>query len=298
MHYGRTILAVLLGGLLISAGCANQEPEERNRNTRGYEAAKNAPQATGRFFTKDKSQSIVDQKDNTLSPGKPAFGLRADDRRPFVPGLPNIPATGRLLEYQVSLTLESTNLAAARQQLLSLIPKYGYLLSSSWQSDAAGFSLSLKIRATSLYEALLAFPEAGLVISERITVTDHTEASFVSSVRANRAALRTARGPVPGQQGQDNFRADEDADDAEKINRWRINDRITWASVYIHCRGPEVPARVRVPNFQRTLVETVNNILAFLVDLIPALPFLLLILVVILKRERIKAIFSRKKEQK
>lgn len=293
MHYGKTIPAALLSVLLVISGCGRQEPEERNSRLRGYDAAKNAPQAAGRFFAKDKTQHIVDQTGTAPAPNKPA-----DDRQPFVPGLPNTPATGRLLEYQVSLTLESTNLAASRRQLLSLIPKYGFLLSSSWQSDATGFSISLKVRTTALYEALLTFPEAGLVTSERIMVTDHTEPSFISSIRANRAALRTARGPVPGQQGQDNYRADEDADDAEKINRWRIGDRITWASVHIYCRGPELPARVRVPNFQRTLVETVNGILAFLVDLIPAIPFLLLVLVIVLNRQRIKTVFSRKKQEK
>ena len=219
--------------------------------------------------------------------------------RVFLPDPATAPKN-RMLEYSVSLQIKSTNLVVSRATLLSIIPKYGFLLNSScyFNSRRPYHSLTCRIRTENLYKALIELTSTGTLLSERIRVTDHTENRFISSIRARRADLRLLRYRRQGitAKRENYIQSSEDSKDDSTIRKWRIRDKVKWARVSIYLRGPEKPTAVSVPSLRDKLVETVNWILELLFNLIPVLPVLFILLVIWIKRKKIRGVFSGKKK--
>ena len=83
-------------------------------------------------------------------------------------------------------------------------------------------------------------------------------------------------------------RSEDGLDEAEHA-RWRIKDKTAWARITISLQGPELPARVKVPDYSRALVGLVNMLLELGYVLLWLLPLLLMVLAIFLLRGTIGA---------
>ena len=220
-------------------------------------------------------------------------------------------AKERLLEYKVDLTYETKDLLYSRQKLLGLVNKYGFIIKSN--SAAEGrypyVNTTVNIKTDNLYTALKEFDDIGILMNENITAIDHTEQMVLSQKKIQREQLRIARrnrasGKInPTSKNWSNIEnsleRSEDKLDANAHEKWKIEDRVSWAKIQLYVRGPENPVEIKVPNYLDAFKTMINAILEFLYGIIVALPFLIIIALIILgvlKRKNIKDFILRKRE--
>ncbi len=216
-------------------------------------------------------------------------------------------ARERLLEYRINVTYESKDVIKSRQDLLAIISRYGFINSSraSTEGKYPYASVELSIRADTLFTALLDFEKIGAMLSETITVIDHTENMVLQEITVKRELLRTLRksnaisASAPGAKTwveQDaSLSKTEDSLDRAELEKWKIKDRINWAKIHIYIKGPQMPDSIEVPNYGNALVGAVNGVLTFLYAVLYALPLIIIIGVMVWKRGAIKGLLRRNK---
>lgn len=194
----------------------------------------------------------------------------------------------RLLEYEVILLYECNDLIQTRKTLIELIQKYGYLESSSaYNADDPSMSVQVKVNASMLYDALLAFDSLGNLTSENISTIDHTENQVWQNRKNTREALRLKRKNLAGASVSTESRnweaidnsitASEDAKDLAEQEIWKIQDRVKWAKVNITFSTPKAKDKIIIPTYQNALVGILNAFLSLTYYLLWIAPFLLFI---------------------
>ena len=90
----------------------------------------------------------------------------------------------RSLAYTMSLTYKCENFLDARKQLIAIVPRYGFLISSETSINEYSSSLSavFKIRVDSLYDFINAIQSIGHLQYEQINGTDHTGDLFFAAL--------------------------------------------------------------------------------------------------------------------
>lgn len=194
----------------------------------------------------------------------------------------------RLLEYEVILLYESNDLIQTRKSLIELIQKYGFLESSSaFNADDPSMSVQVKVNASMLYDALLAFDTLGNLISENISTIDHTENQVWQNRKNTRESLRLKRKSLASTnvstesknwEAIDNsLTASEDAKDLAEQEIWKIQDRVKWAKVNLTFSTPKAKDKIIIPTYQNALVGILNSFLTLTYYLVWIAPFLLFI---------------------
>ncbi len=213
---------------------------------------------------------------------------------------------GRQLEYRADLNFETKNLFKSRKQLLEVVKKYGFIKNSTTSTEYSNIYLSanIAVRSSELYDVLLDLQDIGVLVNERITVTDHTEEMVMAErkikreqlriARKNRAISQVAPGAKTWTEREQSLERSENELDQKEHDRWKITDRVYWAEVTMYVKGPVTAETIEVPRYRNALIGLVNGLLVFLYGLIYAVPFIAIALVIWFKRGFIKNIFKRK----
>jgi hypothetical protein len=216
-------------------------------------------------------------------------------------------ASGRLLEYRVELSYETEDLMKSRRELLDATARHGYVKesTSSMEGKRPFVTSEIRVRSERLYDALRDIDRIGTLKSERITVTDHTEGMVLQERAARREQVRITRrgaasaGTAPtAKNWRDIENALEESEnrlDASEQEKWRIRDRVAWASVRVEIAGPDLPERIIVPPFGDALVDLANILLGLAYGLVYLVPLGVLVGVVVWNRKRIAALFRGRK---
>ncbi|AOP33557.1 hypothetical protein A0128_06670 [Leptospira tipperaryensis] len=196
-------------------------------------------------------------------------------------------STERLLEYNIQLSYECNDLVKTRKELLDYIAKYGYLESSSAVNSRTPYmSVRMHVRSAKLYEALLELDKLGVLISEDISTTDHTEGMVWQKRKTTREKIRLSRRNNANQQigaGSKNWevieesieRSEDELDLAEQ-ETWKIKDRVSWATIAVSFGTPTPPDAIQVPEYKNALVGILNAFLQLSYYLLWWTPFLIL----------------------
>lgn len=213
-------------------------------------------------------------------------------------------AKDRSLEYSIDLTYRTSDITISREELLKIISKYGFLLSSSASISEydSRVNVVFSIKAAEMYNALIDLKSIGNLVNESINVTDHTETVIWNGIKNNREKERIDRKlKTVSQVGAENkyleqreesLEASEDNLDNVKFDEWKIKDRVYWANLKVNLLGPEPPHRVLVPNFKEALIDFFNNFLKLIYVFITILPFIIIIGILFWKWKWMKEKFS------
>jgi hypothetical protein len=145
----------------------------------------------------------------------------------------------------------------------------------------------------------------GILKNENISVVDHTENMAWQKIKIDREQLRTVRKNQTIKDVSSSLKTwtdrersleqSEDALDQAKFEEWKINDKISWAHLIVYVKGPDQPDRIKVPAFRDAFVGVANMLLNILYALIWLAPFIIVFLIIWLKRHAIKRLLTRKK---
>jgi hypothetical protein len=214
-------------------------------------------------------------------------------------------AKERLLEYRVDLTYESGDLSKSRHELLGIVAKYGFIkqAGTSLEDQPPAVVSDLLIKSDKIYEALRDLDRVGRLVSENISVTDHTEEMALQERTVKREQLRIERkNAAAGQVApavkswseiDNSLTQSEDRLDAAEHGKWKIRDRVAWAWIHVSLKGPD---RINVPDYFNAVVGMVNFLLKLLWVVIYLLPLAAIAGLIIWKRRVIAALFRRKKK--
>ena len=289
------VLIVLF--LLFSCGKSSEQTSESRDESFASRKASPAPSSV----VEESSLSISGEVSGTQREQKPENQLG----KVFSPI--NI-TIERLLEYDIQLSYHSTDLIKTRKELLDFISKYGYLESSSAVNSGSPFmTVTMHITSNKLYEALQELDKMGILLSEDIRTTDHTEGMAWQKRKTTREKLRQQRrlnannqitaGAKNWQQVEESISESEDQLDLAEQEAWKINDKVKWATIHVSYTTPIPPDSIQVPAYRNAFVGLINAFLELTYYLIWILPFAILIGLAFYYIQKIMIKFRRKGER-
>ncbi len=265
-----------------------------------------APAAYDKNAPAEEAKSVADEagsmKEREAAPG------RKDENRGGLIGhflAPMDFAKERLLEYRVDLTYESGDLLKSRKELLGIVAKYGFIkqAGASLEDQPPVVVSDVLIKSDRIYETLQELDRVGTLVSENISVTDHTEEMALQErtvkreqlriVRKNAAAGQVAPAAKNWSEIDNSLTQSEDRLDAAEHGKWKIRDKVAWAWIHVNLKGPD---RISVPNYFNAIVGMVNFLLRLLWVVIYLLPLAAIAGLIIWKRKALAALFRRKKK--
>ncbi|MCG6192896.1 DUF4349 domain-containing protein [Leptospira sp. FAT2] len=193
----------------------------------------------------------------------------------------------RLLEYNIQLAYQCSDLIQTRKELLDFISKYGYLESSSATNSTSPYmSARVHVRSAKLYEALLELDKLGTLLSEDISAIDHTEGMVWQKRKMTREKIRLSRRNNANSQIaassknweaiEESIASSEDELDLAEHETWKIKDRVTWATIAVSYSLPTAPDKIEVPAYKNAFAGLLNAFLQLTYYLIWWLPFLII----------------------
>jgi hypothetical protein len=202
-------------------------------------------------------------------------------------------AWGRSLAYTMSLTYSCDKFLDARKQLIAIVPRYGFLISSETSIDDYSSSLSavFKIRVDSLYNFIDAIQSIGHLQHEQINGIDHTGDLFFTALQIKRQKERIVRKADIVASTKTSSRAfdyreedlmnQEDKLDKVEYDKWQFNDSIEWIEVHVQLNGPQKVYQenvaITVPEYKKHIFAVISSVLNLSILLIYVLPYLLII---------------------
>ncbi len=305
IHYA-VILLLLVSSFSLSCQKADKAmaPEESEAVTAAEDQSLASQPAADRMMLKREAPSGGES--GMADEGKKQHDTGRGIQYPFYTKFDKIP--GRQLEYRVDLNFETKDLFSSRQKLLEIVKKYGFIRSSTSSIETSNIFLSahIAVKSSELYDALLDLQNLGVLLNERISVTDHTEEMVLAERKIKREQLRIARknraidqvapGAKSWTEREQSLERSEDELDKKEHDQWKIIDNVYWADVHLYIRGPVTADTIEVPRYQNALIGLLNGFLTFLYGLIYLVPFLVIALIIWIKRDRIRNMFKRKKE--
>jgi Domain of unknown function (DUF4349) len=202
-------------------------------------------------------------------------------------------AWGRSLAYTISLSYTCDKFLDARKQLIAIVPRYGFLISSETSIDEYSSSLNavFKIRVDSLYNFIEAIQSIGHLQHEQINGIDHTGDLFFAALQIQRQKERITRKADIIASTRTSSRAfdyreedlmnQEDKLDQVEYDKWQFNDRIDWIEIHVQLNGPQKVYQenvaITVPEYKKHMFAVISGILNLSIVLIYVLPYLIII---------------------
>jgi len=208
--------------------------------------------------------------------------------RVFAPGVGAVSTAERRLEYSMNVSYQIESLKTSRAFFNQWIPRFGFLAQESASAHGQGYMhLTVRVKAAQLYAALTELDGIGKLVSENITVHDHTEnlvhqqmLSAREDIR-NRRRSNAAQGITPNAKNWEStenlLSASEDKQIATRMEEWRIGDRTQWATIQISLALPASAAiaPIEVPEFKNAFVGLLNVFLQISYALIYLIPLVI-----------------------
>lgn len=281
------VFTLLLVSILAAGACSKPPADRTEAVSRMAQEADESPQAT------------------VAAPGdarakKDAGGLENRELGPVALVAP-VNAADRLLEYNVDVVYRTKELLAGRDRLFSIAARRGFLRNSYASAESSSMRMQMAVRSTELYDTLKELDQLGELVTENINVTDHTENNYAQSLKSRREELRMARrgGALTGDAAVRNWtereaqlQQSEDASDASQLEKWRIQDRVRYATISISLQGPALPEAIEVPVYRNAFTGLLNFFLSFVYYLIYLLPGLFVLALLIRYRMAIKSLLG------
>ncbi|MCB1304193.1 MAG: DUF4349 domain-containing protein [Leptospiraceae bacterium] len=208
----------------------------------------------------------------------------------------SLDAKERMLEYQVHLNFKSDSVLEARETAYRVASKYGFLSSSRTSAyETQYFQATMRVDSARLYDALKELRSIGILKQESVDVTDHTENLVWQGIKLKREALRSIRrqalqnraAPQNQIQAENLISASEDQQDQAQFEKWKIQDRVKWATIEIYVQGPAAESAIEVPAYQNALKSVLNSFLALTYWLLENILWLLILAVILWQWKRI-----------
>ena len=203
-------------------------------------------------------------------------------------------AEDRMLEYTVNLGFRSDSILKSRETTFAVAEKYGFLSNSrTYTSGEQSFRATIRVSADRLYDALKELEAAGLLYESSIDVTDHTSDMVWQGIKLDREKLRSIRRQALQNrtnannqiQAENLISQSEDGQDQARFERWKIEDRVKWATVSIYVSGPEAVSQLEVPTYQNALISLTNSFLSLTYWLLENLILVIILAILIWKRK-------------
>ncbi len=215
---------------------------------------------------------------------------------------------GRYLEYIANLTYRTAHFAESRLELLNIIEKYGFLVSASANAElSASMNVQANIKAESLYLVIKELERVGALVSENITVSDHTGERVWASIKADREKIRVERknkaiGQITAAKRtwegvEASLEASEDAADQAEYQEWSINDLVSWAKFNIQLEGPKKLDNIQAPDYRKAGILLLNFLIRLSYYLLIASPFIVSAVIVLWKRKAILGLLKKKEKR-
>ncbi|MDA3901082.1 MAG: DUF4349 domain-containing protein [Spirochaetes bacterium] len=215
---------------------------------------------------------------------------------------------GRMLEYSIELFFESTNLRSSRQKLYDSIAKFGFLQNSdtSLYPNQPSLQINARIKSENFYELLTELRSIGILKKETISVNDLTPDNIYTRIIKNRQETRIKRRSSallnPSLLPKDHsvreriLQESEDKMDQAEYDLWKLQDRVMWANLSVMVTGPDTGKSVVIPRFSDAFTTLLNGLLEIFYNMITMAPFLVILLLIIIKRKKIwNALMSQHK---
>jgi len=214
----------------------------------------------------------------------------------------------RLLEYNINAEYECVDLNDARKILLEIVQQYGFIkrASSTIKDNTFNINANIYIEANLLYKALGDFKKIGKMISEDISINDHTENMMIQQKKAAREQIRVQRKiksienisttNINWSERENSLEKSENDLDNTDIEKWKINDQIMWAKITLNINGPQRPFLINTPIYKNVLIGLINVFLQLLYILLWVVPFIIIILlaIVLVKKSNLIKIYKDK----
>ncbi|HMV78257.1 MAG TPA: DUF4349 domain-containing protein [Leptospiraceae bacterium] len=192
----------------------------------------------------------------------------------------------RLLEYRISLNVEVDELSSARQQFLSLLSENKSFLTQAQTYPVSGkeyMNVQIFVPVSNLIGFLKSVQKIGNVNSETINTEDHTEANELQKIvmereeqrgrRRNKAVSSASSANWNWKDREDALERSEDGFDHAKLEKWKIQDKVSFAKVSIQITGKKVESDFEL---LKAVKKGWMTVLEFLEALISIWPFLIL----------------------
>ncbi|HRX17204.1 MAG TPA: DUF4349 domain-containing protein, partial [Spirochaetota bacterium] len=192
---------------------------------------------------------------------------------------------------------------SSRQLLYDSIAKHGFLQNSrtSLYSTAPSLEINARIKSENFYQMLKELRNAGSLKSEAINVYDLTSDNIMTLITKNRREERIKRrsstllnpslSPKDHSARERALEESEDQMDMAEHQLWQLQDRVTWASLTIYVTGPDTGKNIVVPRFKDAFTSLLNGTLEVIYNLILVSPFLIILVIIFIKRKRLWDIF-------
>ncbi|PJZ69158.1 hypothetical protein CH373_11430 [Leptospira perolatii] len=294
----RIISILVLVALVGFNSCSKKDESKDNadKQIQGFasELDQDKASAAAPMEEKERSKKQISDEMNAKSGGKTAdaedgnfvtdaFKEGSSSEKPFFHPQFSALKNARLLEYTLSLSLETKNFSISRAALLDITAKRGFIKSSSGSyADARPYmNAELYVRSSELYDTLKELDRIGILLSESVQAIDHTEDFAQQEIQIKREAIRIARRERLVSHSSSRSVAElesmlgesEDSSDQAAFEKWKILDRIKWAKVTVYLTGPALPATVHVPKFGDAFTDLFNGALYLVYISIYLLPF-------------------------
>lgn len=308
--YCHIFSAVVVICLLMISGCSmRSENSPKERSSPAMKTAVSSSDAPVQSLDMKEEKSVLSSEkkmarsEEAPAPAAPSASSDASPRKssngePAITDLkqisiPSISSVwGRSLAYTMSLTYSCDKFLDARKQLITIVPRYGFLISSETSIDDYSSSLSavFKIRVDSLYNFIEAIQSIGHLQHEQINGIDHTGDLFFAALQIKRQKERIARKSDIVASTRTNSRVfdyreedlmnQEDRLDNIEYDKWQFNDRIEWIEVHVQLNGPQKVYQenvaITVPDYKKHFFAVISSLLNLSIMLIYILPYILL----------------------
>lgn len=262
---------ILISTLFILPGCDRASETQTAADTEASQdygpAEEEAPsQAPAR------ERALSDEQTGALKSEK-----KTDDRAESPDTLTILPlgvseaADDRMLEYSIQLNFKSDSILDSREVAFDVARKYGFLSSSrTYAYGNQHFQATIRVSSDELYKALKELEAAGTLTESSVDVTDHTADLVWQGIKLSREQLRTLRRQALQNrttaqnqiQAENLISSSEDQQDQARFEKWKIQDRVKWATINISVQGPDAAREIEVPTYQNALINLTNSLLA------------------------------------
>lgn len=202
----------------------------------------------------------------------------------------NSVSKSRLLEYRIALSLEVSELSAARQQFLSVLSENRSFLTQAQTYPLSGkeyMNVQAFVPVSNLIGFLKSVQKIGTVNSETVSTEDHTEANELQKIIMEREEQRGRRrikavssassANWNWKDREDALERSEDGFDHAKLEKWKIQDKVNFAKVSIQITGKKVESDFElVKSFKKGWL----GILEFMESVITVWPLIIIGLII------------------
>lgn len=273
--------------LLILTGCSKKDTAEK---ASAPVTRTGAVSAEKKQTEPSKADKLADEEEAEFNAPAPAQNSESQDKTKFSIKdsmyAENSISKSRLLEYRISMSVEVADLSSARQLFLSILSENKSFLTQAQTYPVSGkeyMNVHVFVPVSSLIGFLKSVQKIGNVNSETISTEDHTEANELQKIimereeqrgrRRSKAVSSASSANWNWKDREEALERSEEGFDHAKLEKWKIQDKVSFAKVSIQITGKKVESDFEL---LKAFKKGWLAVLEFLESVISIWPFILL----------------------